>query len=110
MLYCSKHPNSLGRVTSISESACLYTLSRRYHIGESLIPSVRHYLRFIDADEKVASYGFTTKVNVASPLFCRPLTYLKPGSAIKFNQYKKEGCMLLHLIISPDQNLTKNTI
>ncbi|KAF9783765.1 FAD/NAD(P)-binding domain-containing protein [Thelephora terrestris] len=47
----------------------------RYHIGESLIPSVRHYLRFIDAEEKVANHGFATK----------------PGSAMKFNQYKKEG-------------------
>ncbi|KAI0633487.1 hypothetical protein C8Q77DRAFT_791625 [Trametes polyzona] len=47
----------------------------RYHIGESLIPSVRPFLRFIDAEEKVASYGFTRK----------------PGSAIKFNQYKQEG-------------------
>ncbi|KAF9652074.1 FAD/NAD(P)-binding domain-containing protein [Thelephora ganbajun] len=47
----------------------------RYHIGESLIPSVRHYLRFIDAEEKVANHGFA----------------MKPGSAIKFNQYKKEG-------------------
>ncbi|KAF9010477.1 FAD binding domain-containing protein, partial [Cyathus striatus] len=47
----------------------------RYHIGESLIPSVRHYLRFIGAEGKLASYGFTHK----------------PGSAIKFNQYKREG-------------------
>ncbi|KAJ7496994.1 FAD binding domain-containing protein [Mycena latifolia] len=47
----------------------------RYHVGESLIPSVRHYLRFIGADEKLANYGFVHK----------------PGSAIKFNQYKREG-------------------
>ncbi|TFY54055.1 hypothetical protein EVJ58_g9081, partial [Rhodofomes roseus] len=47
----------------------------RYHIGESLIPSVRHYLRFIDAEDLVASHGFATK----------------PGSAIKFNQYMHEG-------------------
>ncbi|EMD33059.1 hypothetical protein CERSUDRAFT_108283 [Gelatoporia subvermispora B] len=47
----------------------------RYHIGESLIPSARHYLRFIGAEEKVASYGFTRK----------------PGSAVKFNQYMREG-------------------
>ncbi|KAG9220643.1 hypothetical protein CCMSSC00406_0003742 [Pleurotus cornucopiae] len=47
----------------------------RYHIGESLIPSVRHYLRFIGAEEKLANHGF-----------CR-----KPGSAIKFNQNKQEG-------------------
>ncbi|KAJ7244197.1 hypothetical protein B0H12DRAFT_814044 [Mycena haematopus] len=47
----------------------------RYHVGESLIPSVRHYMRFIGADHKLASYGFVHK----------------PGSAIKFNQYKREG-------------------
>ncbi|KAI0783000.1 hypothetical protein C8Q75DRAFT_482022 [Abortiporus biennis] len=47
----------------------------RYHIGESLIPSVRHFLRFIDAEEKVANHGFARK----------------PGSAIKFNQFMVEG-------------------
>ncbi|CAL1711240.1 unnamed protein product [Somion occarium] len=47
----------------------------RYHVGESLIPSVRHYLRFIDAESKVANFGFVRK----------------PGSAIKFNQYMQEG-------------------
>ncbi|KAI0072427.1 FAD/NAD(P)-binding domain-containing protein [Panus rudis PR-1116 ss-1] len=47
----------------------------RYHIGESLIPSVRHYLRFIEAEAKVAEFGFATK----------------PGSAIKFNQFMREG-------------------
>ncbi|OCH92024.1 FAD/NAD(P)-binding domain-containing protein [Obba rivulosa] len=55
----------------------LFEMSKfpRYHIGESLIPSVRHYLRFIGAEEKLASYGFTRK----------------PGSAVKFNQYMREG-------------------
>ncbi|PPQ62915.1 hypothetical protein CVT24_006155 [Panaeolus cyanescens] len=47
----------------------------RYHVGESLIPSVRHYLRFIGAEEKVIKHGFIQK----------------PGSAIKFNQFKREG-------------------
>ncbi|KAK7057507.1 Sulochrin halogenase [Favolaschia claudopus] len=47
----------------------------RYHVGESLIPSVRHYMRFIGADSKLANYGFVHK----------------PGSAIKFNQFKREG-------------------
>ncbi|KAK7045666.1 hypothetical protein VNI00_007499 [Paramarasmius palmivorus] len=58
-------------------SVALFESSKfpRYHIGESLIPSVRHYLRFIGAEEKVADYGFTRK----------------PGSAIKFNQFKREG-------------------
>ncbi|KAG1860798.1 hypothetical protein F4604DRAFT_1789862 [Suillus subluteus] len=47
----------------------------RYHIGESLIPSVRHYLRFIDAEQKLVEMGFKHK----------------PGAAIKFNQFKQEG-------------------
>ncbi|KDR75254.1 hypothetical protein GALMADRAFT_226924 [Galerina marginata CBS 339.88] len=47
----------------------------RYHVGESLIPSVRHYLRFIGAEEKMVNHGFVRK----------------PGSAIKFNQFKREG-------------------
>lgn len=34
----------------------------RYHIGESLIPSVRHYLRFIGAEDKLANHGFVPKV------------------------------------------------
>ncbi|KAG2069588.1 hypothetical protein BDR04DRAFT_1118910, partial [Suillus decipiens] len=33
----------------------------RYHIGESLIPSVRHYLKFIDVDKKVIEMGFQKK-------------------------------------------------
>ncbi|KAJ7215686.1 putative halogenase [Mycena haematopus] len=47
----------------------------RYHIGESLLASCRPFLRFIDADAKVASHGFTLKV----------------GAAVKLNQYKREG-------------------
>ncbi|KAF7315201.1 hypothetical protein MIND_00034500 [Mycena indigotica] len=47
----------------------------RYHVGESLIPSCRHYMRFIGADDKLSSHGFVHK----------------PGSAIKFNQEKREG-------------------
>ncbi|KAH9000779.1 FAD/NAD(P)-binding domain-containing protein [Lactarius hatsudake] len=47
-----------------------------FHVArESLIPSVRHHLRFIGAEEKVASHGF----------------FKKPGAAMKFNKYKKEA-------------------
>ncbi|TFY79165.1 hypothetical protein EWM64_g4846 [Hericium alpestre] len=47
----------------------------RYHIGESLIPSIRHLLRFIDAEDKVLAHGF----------------FVKPGAAMKFNRDKREG-------------------
>lgn len=38
----------------------------RYHVGESLIPSVRHYMRFIEADHKLAGHGFVHKVRMAT--------------------------------------------
>ncbi|KAK0470436.1 putative halogenase [Desarmillaria tabescens] len=47
----------------------------RYHIGESMLPSCRPFLRFIDCEEKLKNHGFT----------------LKPGAAVKLNQHKREG-------------------
>ncbi|KAF8147454.1 hypothetical protein K438DRAFT_2090254 [Mycena galopus ATCC 62051] len=41
----------------------------------SMIPSLRHFLRLIDAERKVEEHGFRTK----------------PGAAILFNQWKREG-------------------
>lgn len=35
----------------------------RYHIGESLLPSIRTFLQFIDAEETIVSHGFTVKVD-----------------------------------------------
>lgn len=46
----------------------------RYHIGESLLPSVRPFLAFVDAKESVMNYGFT----------------IKPDAAVKLNQFKRE--------------------
>lgn len=37
-------------------------IRNRYHIGESLLPSIRPYLNFIGAEELVASQGYTYKV------------------------------------------------
>jgi len=71
MLSFLKHQSSLGRITSPLESTRLYTLFGRYHIGESLIPSVRHYLKFIDAEEIVANYGFKIKVGLFRGLTAR---------------------------------------
>ncbi|KAK8117738.1 uncharacterized protein PG998_006019 [Apiospora kogelbergensis] len=33
----------------------------RYHVGESLLPSIRHFLKFIDADKDFAAHGFRIK-------------------------------------------------
>lgn len=34
----------------------------RYHIGESMLASIRHFFRFIDLDETFDNYGFRVKV------------------------------------------------
>ncbi|KAJ6549698.1 FAD/NAD-P-binding domain-containing protein [Mycena capillaripes] len=47
----------------------------RYHIGETTPASMRAFLRFIDAEDKVEKFGFTLKV----------------GAAMKLNQHKREG-------------------
>ena len=41
---------------------------RRYHIGESMLPSARKQLRFIGLEEKFAKYGFTPKPGAAFQL------------------------------------------
>ncbi|KAF5310508.1 hypothetical protein D9758_018781 [Tetrapyrgos nigripes] len=47
----------------------------RYHIGESMLPSVRPFLRFIDCEKKIVDHGFE----------------IKRGAAVKFNQWKREA-------------------
>ena len=39
----------------------------RYHVGESMLPSMRHFLRFIDLDDTFLKHGF--KVKVGSVIF-----------------------------------------
>ena len=34
----------------------------RYHVGESMLASMRHFLRFIDLDETFNNHGFKVKV------------------------------------------------
>ncbi|KAK2836992.1 hypothetical protein FQN49_006518, partial [Arthroderma sp. PD_2] len=47
----------------------------RYHIGESMLPSIRHFLRFIDLDSKFDSYGFVQKNGAAFKLNSKPEAY-----------------------------------
>ena len=35
----------------------------RYHIGESMLASIRHFLRFIDLEKTFDDYGFEKKVS-----------------------------------------------
>ncbi|KAK2024887.1 flavin-dependent halogenase O-methyltransferase bifunctional protein [Colletotrichum zoysiae] len=48
----------------------------RYHIGESMLPSMRHFLKFIDGYEKWDAHGFNVKKGGAFRLnWSRPETY-----------------------------------
>ncbi|KAJ5794712.1 hypothetical protein N7457_001311 [Penicillium paradoxum] len=48
----------------------------RYHIGESMLPSMRHFLKFIDCYEKFDAHGFRVKNGGAFRLnWSRPETY-----------------------------------
>ncbi|KAJ5659678.1 FAD/NAD(P)-binding domain-containing protein [Penicillium longicatenatum] len=47
----------------------------RYHIGESMLPSMRHFLRFIDLDETFDKYGFVQKKGAAFKLNAFPEAY-----------------------------------
>ncbi|KAL8795410.1 MAG: hypothetical protein Q9195_002151 [Heterodermia aff. obscurata] len=38
----------------------------RYHVGESMVPSIRHFLRFIDLDTTFNDHGFVKKVSIIS--------------------------------------------
>ena len=64
----------------------------RYHVGESLLPSVRPYLEFIGALDKVKNFGFCPKVS-APRLRAHMETdfVIQRGAAVKFTQNKREG-------------------
>ncbi|KAF8058203.1 putative halogenase [Lyophyllum atratum] len=47
----------------------------RYHIGESMLPSCRHFMTFIGAESVIKNHGFI----------------VKPGAAVKLHQAKREG-------------------
>ena len=60
-------------------------MAHRYHVGESLIPSIRHYMRYIDADEKLVNHGFVHKVNISNETRLRPDAHLPPSLAQQSN-------------------------
>ncbi|KLO13206.1 FAD/NAD(P)-binding domain-containing protein [Schizopora paradoxa] len=37
----------------------------RYHVGESMLPSLRHFLQYVGADDKFKNHGFKKKVGAA---------------------------------------------
>ncbi|KZV68748.1 FAD/NAD-P-binding domain-containing protein [Peniophora sp. CONT] len=66
----------------------------RYHIGESLLPSIPRYLSFIEAEEIIKAKGFK----------------IKPGAAVKLNQYSREGYTDFATLDSESSIVTWNVV
>ncbi|KAK1146147.1 hypothetical protein N8T08_003236 [Aspergillus melleus] len=47
----------------------------RFHIGESMFPSIRHFFRYIDLDTKFKEHGFTKKNGGVFKLNSKPIAY-----------------------------------
>ncbi|RAQ52676.1 radH flavin-dependent halogenase [Aspergillus flavus] len=58
----------------------------RYHIGESMLPSMRHLLRFIDCEDTFLQHGFTKKASHDLTMFPNCV-----GGAFTLNQTNCEG-------------------
>lgn len=50
----------------------------RYHIGESMLASIRHFLRFIDLEKTFDAYGFCKKVRQVEWIDKRTRTNISP--------------------------------
>lgn len=63
MLEADKHPRyyilDSDHLTGARLTGC------RYHIGESMLPSMRHFLEFIDCYDTFNSHGFIKKVSAS---------------------------------------------
>ncbi|KAF7340715.1 Sulochrin halogenase [Mycena sanguinolenta] len=64
----------------------------RYHVGESQLASLRHFLRFIDLEEAFENHGFTKKL----------------GAAFKLNKFKREG--YTDFVFDDPKNYSWNTV
>ncbi|KAK7028532.1 Sulochrin halogenase [Favolaschia claudopus] len=64
----------------------------RYHIGESQLASLRHFLRFIDLEKDFEDHGFTKKL----------------GAAFKLNRFKREG--YTDFVFDDPKNYSWNTV
>src|SRR5262245_5581994 len=74
----------------------------RYHIGESLIPSVRRYLRFIGAEEKLVNHGFINKVRYPMLAMHRILIYMNSRDLLSnsISSKEKDVCLTSILLFS----------
>lgn len=55
----------------------------RYHIGESLLPSMHYFLDFVDLYDKFNDNGFLKKVRIQYEVFCHFWTTADPYYLVK---------------------------
>lgn len=74
LLEADKHPR-YHRLKNLPEARGTCTDLHRYHVGESMLPSIRPLLRFIELDETFDKHGFQKKVSIViePSLFSSPL-------------------------------------
>lgn len=80
-----------------------YSIFARYHVGESMLPSMRHFLRFVELEEKFENYGFMRKVlpNYQLAVIGDLTSHInQEGAAFHFNIHKREGCMYIRALTS----------
>ncbi len=74
----SRPPNSPGDIECNQKHDCSFAhTTLRYHIGESLLPAIRYFLRYIGLEEEFDQHGqcapirsFRTTLSSASTGFC----------------------------------------
>ncbi|KAJ5629086.1 FAD/NAD(P)-binding domain-containing protein [Penicillium lividum] len=59
----------------INVTVCEADIFPRYHIGESTLPSLRYFLRFIDLESKFDEHGFAKKTGATFKLNSKPPAY-----------------------------------
>jgi flavine halogenase len=77
LLEADKHPRCVDSTTCIASKLT----GDRYHIGESMLPSIRYFLRYIEADTLFDDHGFQKKVSTTlARRLSHDTTYSSPVS------------------------------
>ncbi|CEJ60095.1 hypothetical protein PMG11_08681 [Penicillium brasilianum] len=67
----------------------------RYHIGESMLPSMRHFLRFIDLDSTFDNYGFKIKKGGMFKMNSKPRVFAGGPQGYTWNIVRSEADELM---------------
>lgn len=65
-MWYSKQISFLGKPAILRKAGLRLKSGLRYHIGESMIASMRYFLRFVDLESTFDNHGFQKKVFTAS--------------------------------------------